>query len=153
MITGNSDDLFDASLACFGEVLKLKDSLGADHPHILMAELHIRHINERKNLYEKQKKEEFALKMKLSGITVVDMDNLRHMLGADSRYKKSQWGFRNHYCSSLSGNDYESMIRMEKQGLVKRGIQQENSIFFHAKEEGCKAIGFNSRQIKKTFED
>lgn len=81
-----------------------------------------------------------------------DIDNIRHMTGSDSRYTRKQWGFRNHFCASKSGGDYESMIRLEKSGYVVRGREQEESIFFHATEKGLKAIGFTKKQIENALE-
>ena len=46
-----------------------------------------------------------------------DIDNLKHMLGADSRYKKRDWGFRNRFCAG--GDDVASMKRLESNGLVR----------------------------------
>lgn len=85
-------------------------------------------------------------------ITDQDIANLKHMLGADFRYKKSQWGFRNHYCSGKHGDAYNSMQRLLKAGYVIEGINQETNIFYHATEEGCKAIGFNKKQISNAMD-
>ena len=80
-----------------------------------------------------------------------DLDNLKHMTGCDPRYKKRQWGFRNHYCASKSGKDQESMQRLLSAGYVVQGVEQERSIFFHATEAGCKAIGMKPAQIRNAL--
>tara|TARA_Y100000588_G_C14085006_1_gene851830 strand:- start:758 stop:1033 length:276 start_codon:yes stop_codon:yes gene_type:complete len=85
-------------------------------------------------------------------ILEVDIENLKHMLGADSRYKKSQWGFRNRFAAD--GSDVESMRRLEKAGLVR---EVKSSIFvsdylFVATEAGCKKLGFNKKQIANALD-
>ena len=84
-------------------------------------------------------------------MNVVDLDNIRHMTGAQARYKKIQWGFRNHFCAGKNGDDFESMQRLLCAGYVVEGIEQEHSIFFHATEKGCKAIGMKPAQIKNAM--
>ena len=77
------------------------------------------------------------------------MDNLRHMAGADQRYSRAMWGFRNHFCAG--GEDMMSMLRMERLGLVIRGKKMQDLQFFHATEAGLKLIGFDSKQIEKAL--
>ena len=74
------------------------------------------------------------------------------MLGATSHYKKKDWGFRNYFASSKSGNQIESMRRLESAGLITEGQSRDHMIYFHATIEGCKKIGFTAKQIKKAFE-
>ena len=74
---------------------------------------------------------------------------LQHMLGADSRYLKKQWGFRNHFVSTLGNKDHENLLVLEKSGLVKRG-ERMDSIVFWATKEGALAIGFKPYQLRKT---
>lgn len=75
---------------------------------------------------------------------------LQHMLGADERYKKKQWGFRNHYCSVGHGEEHSMLLDMEKKGLVYRGRKvDEGYQFFRATTEGAKAIGFKPYQLRK----
>jgi len=83
-------------------------------------------------------------------IEILDLDNLRHMTGSDSRYKKSEWGFRNRFVCEEEGKDYQSMVRLKESGLIKMAYSdmfKAHSCF--ATEKGLKAIGFNSQQIKK----
>jgi hypothetical protein len=80
---------------------------------------------------------------------VSDMDNLRHMLGARSDNRKRDWGYRNHYCTSPGGDAYDSMVRLEAAGLVKKGRVGVVNVFFHATEAGCRAIGFDDKQTKR----
>lgn len=86
------------------------------------------------------------------GITDADMDKLRHMLGADSRYIKKQWGFRNHFCACIGSNDYIAMLRHELAGYVTKGRSENKMTFFHATPKGCKALGFTKKQIERVFE-
>jgi hypothetical protein len=87
---------------------------------------------------------------------IEDLENIRHMTGCTSNTKKKNWGFRNYYCSALEGDGYESMRRLEKLGYVKQGIGSflsETQMYFHATEEGCKAIGLDDKQIKRVMGD
>lgn len=86
-------------------------------------------------------------------LTAADLDNLRHMLGARSDNRKHDWGYRNHFCASTRGEDYESMVRLERHGFVKMGRRNLLNIYFHATEEGCKALGFNEKQINRALYD
>ena len=74
---------------------------------------------------------------------------LQHMLGADERYKKKQWGFRNHFCSNKGNKYHEELLKMQGLGLVKSGIQLNYTVFWATK-EGAKAIGFKAYQIRNT---
>ena len=78
-------------------------------------------------------------------LTDLDVENLKHMLGADSRYKKSQWGFRNRF--QAGGDDVASMKRLESNGLVREIKSSMFHDFFVATEQGCKFLWFNKKQI------
>ena len=82
-------------------------------------------------------------------ITEKQRELLQHMLGADERYKKKQWGFRNYFCCGNDKHgDYEELKKMELVGLVVRGVWLEQ-IFFSATLKGAIAIGFKKYQLKK----
>lgn len=81
---------------------------------------------------------------------------LQHMLGADSRYKKKEWGFRNHYVASLGNSVLETLAMMKEKGFVRSHSTPaygESSVCFYATEKGMKAIGFSKAQIKKAEEE
>lgn len=83
-------------------------------------------------------------------ITASDLDKLRHMLGAVPGRQK-QWGFRNYFAA---GKGHEpAMRRLESAGFVVQGRAYNESFYFHATEEGCKAVGMNKAQIKRAMED
>ena len=84
-------------------------------------------------------------------ITEKQKNILRHMLGADSRYLKKQWGFRNHYCA---GDNKEcpnrlALDEMEINGLVKSGERMGNKTYW-ATREGAIAVGFKQYQLQGT---
>ena len=80
-------------------------------------------------------------------ITKKQEELLRHMLGADSRYMKKQWGFRNHYCAGDEGcSDRVELEKLEKDGLVTSG-QRFGYKTFWATKEGAIAIGFKKYQL------
>jgi len=82
-----------------------------------------------------------------------DIENLRHMLGAESRYKYTSWGFRNRYMATLDEADLDrqSMLRMAEKGLVIGGTITEHGQMFYATESGCKHIGLEDFQIKNAL--
>lgn len=87
------------------------------------------------------------------GVTSDDLLNLMHMTGADSRYPKKQWGFRNHFAASVGGEDHSSMIRLEAAGFVTPGKAGKDLAFYHATEAGCMAIGMSKAAIKRALSD
>lgn len=80
---------------------------------------------------------------------VYDMDCLRHMLGIRQSTPKKDWGFRNYFNSSPQGYDFDSMKRLEANGLVRPGRRD----YWHATEAGCRAVGLNEKQIKRALND
>jgi hypothetical protein len=80
---------------------------------------------------------------------------LQHALGADSRYKKRQWGFRNNYFAEEGHHSWDVLLELTKLGLMQRHEPNREFVtgsYFYATVEGAKAIGFNSAQIKRTFD-
>lgn len=82
------------------------------------------------------------------------LDTLRHMTGAEPRYKKSQWGFRNHFCAGVDGDDIKMLKEMESAGLVHSGmkINDGRDQYFHITYDGCRAIGLGPAAIKRVFD-
>ena len=72
---------------------------------------------------------------------------LQHMLGADDRYKKKQWGFRNHFCAGEGHTDLPDLFEMENLGLVKSGSTM-GGLTFWATKKGALEIGFKPYQLK-----
>lgn len=69
-------------------------------------------------------------------LTVEDMDRLRHMLGVETRYPPSRWGFRNYY-SVGNDEDLASMNRLAGCGWV----EHVRDSFWIATLKGCRAAG------------
>ena len=84
-------------------------------------------------------------------LTPEQRDDLRHMVGAQSHINKRDWGFRNHYCAYKGGDAVTSMRELERLGLVVRGHEGVESLFFHCTEAGCKAAGLNAKQTAKAL--
>lgn len=82
-------------------------------------------------------------------ITNEEREVLTHMLGADSRYKKRQWGFRNHFVASPGHHDFKALESLEAKELVKRGTILKSTVFWATK-AGAIAIGFKAYQLRKT---
>jgi len=72
---------------------------------------------------------------------------LQHMLGADSRYKKKQWGFRNLFVTSPGCNNFQTLKLIECLGLVVSHIRFDKPVFLATK-KGAIAIGFKPYQLK-----
>ncbi len=73
---------------------------------------------------------------------------LKRMLGADSRYKQKQWGFRNHFFAGEFSSDGLELNKMEQEGLVISS-ERLGSIVFHATKKGAELIGFKPYQLRK----
>lgn len=81
-------------------------------------------------------------------ITDKQKELLQHTLGADSRYKKKDWGFRNHFCAGDSDDpDRIELEKMEAEGLVKSGERHGHKTFWATK-AGATAIGFKPYQLR-----
>lgn len=102
-----------------------------------------------KNMVKAREDKKSAIKAHILkfDITVYDLDNIRHMTGSEPRYKRNQWGFRNHFCAGKKGQDFKSMQKLLSAGYVVQGIEQGTSVFFQATKEGCEAIGMGKKQI------
>lgn len=74
---------------------------------------------------------------------------LRHMLGATERYRKNQWGFRNHFVCSDGTEDHNELKEMEDMGLVKSG-EQFGTCCFWATKKGAVSVGFKPYQLRNT---
>lgn len=89
-------------------------------------------------------------------ITDLDKENLTHMTGTGSHIPTNQKGYRNYFCATVSDldPDYQSMVRMELNGLVLAGrkVNDGNQQYFYATEAGCKAIGLTEEQTKRVLE-
>ena len=81
-------------------------------------------------------------------------DHLRHMLGAGSHYRKSQWGFRNHFLAEVGTKHHDDMLEMVKLGLVEAGgfINRDQDQYFRATLLGCQKIELHKAAIKRAFE-
>jgi len=83
-------------------------------------------------------------------------DVLRHMLGADSRYKKSQRGFRNHFCAGKGHHDMATLEELEGDGRVIRRKPCAlfgDDVVFNATKEGCEFIGLHKAAIKRALSE
>lgn len=88
----------------------------------------------------------------VEALTNEDMDNLRHMLGADDRYGRSSWGFRNYFAAEPNTEDDHSMQRLLAAGYVKTSGTRHSLIYYHATPEGCEALGFTKAQKQRAMD-
>lgn len=82
---------------------------------------------------------------------VQDFRILRHMLGADdssTKKARAKWGERNHYAAKPDDESWESLLRLEKAGFVKRGNTSPDTglLFWHATVKGCQWVGLTAGQ-------
>lgn len=75
---------------------------------------------------------------------------LKHMLGADERYEKSLWGFRNRYLADKKDDDFIRLREMERKGYVK-SYDYNDDMMFCATRKGAVAIGFEPEQLNHTY--
>lgn len=73
---------------------------------------------------------------------------LQHTLGADSRYSKKQWGFRNRFCADHDHSDYKDLMLLVYAGLMVKAKRLGQNFFFATK-QGAIAIGFKPYQLRK----
>ena len=79
-------------------------------------------------------------------IEMVDLDNLRHMVGA----KDKNPGYRNVFAPG--GENVASMKRLEVAGLVIQGrVFVDDVHYYHATQLGCRAIGLSNAAIKRAL--
>lgn len=83
------------------------------------------------------------------GLPRNDLVCLRHMLGAASNVPKRQWGFRNYFLSSLTGDDYDSLCRLEKGDMVRLVRKDKDSAFFKATYYGSLVAGLQIYQANR----
>lgn len=81
------------------------------------------------------------------------LDILRHMLGAGDHIRKSQHGYRNHYCASIGSSEYITLLKMRDDGLVTAGrlSASTNQQFFYATKLGCVSIGLHKAAIDRAL--
>lgn len=72
---------------------------------------------------------------------------LKHTLGADDRYKKKNWGFRNHFEAEEGHQDYEDLLKMVDAGIMTTRSRLGSRCFFATK-AGAVAIGFKPYQLR-----
>lgn len=83
-------------------------------------------------------------------LTQKQKELLQHTLGADSRYKKKDWGFRNRFVPGDASTDPDmpDFIELEKQGLVIFSRRLDMNLIWATK-KGAEAIGFKPYQLRK----
>lgn len=81
-------------------------------------------------------------------ITEKQKELLKHMLGADERYLKKQWGYRNHFCAGDENDrDRIELEKLENLGMVI-SYQKFGYKTFSATKQGAIEIGFKPYQLK-----
>lgn len=75
---------------------------------------------------------------------------LTHILGADPRNKKSDWGYRNYFADTPNSLDQSSFEEMIDLGLVVKGTVDENYVHYHATKKGARVLGFKDYQLRNT---
>ena len=83
----------------------------------------------------------------MTNITADDLEDLRHMLGAEpGRYSRKSWGFRNYFVGRTP-----SMDRLCAVGFVRqaRPPMNGNDPIYAATREGCRAAGMTVAEIDR----
>lgn len=79
--------------------------------------------------------------------TLADLDNLRHMLGAEPERPRKSWGFRNYFCAGDS--DVPSMERLVVAGWALNRGARDGSTYYSATRAGCVAVGMRTKEIDR----
>jgi len=79
---------------------------------------------------------------------------LVHMLGAGSHVPKKSHGFRNRFCAGIGSSDHNTMLEMERSGLVKAGqvINEGRDQMFYATVAGCQAMRLGKAATKRAMD-
>ena len=81
-----------------------------------------------------------------SAMMITDIQNLRHMLGAEfDVYPRKRWGFRNYYFGNKC--DEASLERLATAGFAYRGKPYCDTFSYHATTEGMRFVGVSNRMI------
>lgn len=70
---------------------------------------------------------------------VTMLDNLRHMLGIDTRLPRKKWGYRNYYAASVL--DTQEMDDLVSHGLARKSCVRDGLVYYHATLAGAVAAG------------
>lgn len=86
----------------------------------------------------------------VSELSPLQIQMLRHMLGATEHVQRSNWGYRNHYAAGTAAvPDLEQLTAL---GYCTRGVAYRQAHVYHATVKGCKAAGLNKAAIARAFE-
>lgn len=85
-------------------------------------------------------------------MTEYDLDNLRYILGV-YKYNKAEWGYRNYFFTEENGDDYPSMLKLEKAGYVKQNPKryEGGGMIFNATEKAFKLFKFTQEQTDRAL--
>lgn len=84
------------------------------------------------------------------GLTVSQIDTLRHMVGRSKNRRKIHWGFRNYFAATPGSADDKALDAMHELGLVIPGARGALN-YWHCTEEGCRAAGLNDMQTTRAI--
>jgi len=74
---------------------------------------------------------------------------LAHTLGAQPRYRKKDWGFRNRFLAGVGSDDFKHCESLVNQGMmIKRSGWRDDEAYFAATKEGAIAVGFKQYQLR-----
>lgn len=76
---------------------------------------------------------------------------LQHTLGAEKRYPKKTWGFRNYYLAADC--DKKLLDELVSDGFMWKGAEAAawlgGGAYYHATQKGMRAAGLSVRRIKE----
>lgn len=81
-----------------------------------------------------------------------EIETLRHMLGAEGRYAKCDWGFRNYYCAEAS--DKKTLARLDAivaKGYAVKGRPASHNQYYYATKQTAEFLGLKKKRIKEMF--
>ena len=86
----------------------------------------------------------------MSDISAKELELLEHSLGL-GRKVGAKISYRNYFCTSKSGKDYEIIKELIERGLMEEGKTPESCAgmtFFHVTDLGKKAIGYPFTELE-----
>lgn len=81
-------------------------------------------------------------------LSAEQLDDLQHMVGAQSHIPRREWGFRNYYNAEPDSPGERAMQVLVRLGFVVAGRRG----YWHCTDAGCRAAGLNDKQTRRALD-
>lgn len=83
-------------------------------------------------------------------VTSKEIELMRHALGIYGCTKRSNWGFRNHFCADSGTQDDLILQSLARRGFVRCNARPRTGMnFYQCTVAGCSAAGLGKTKSKK----